>query len=316
MLAPIGLSVYARLEHLKHNIAALRRNNGAANSHLYIFSDGPKNDDFEKVSAVRNYLRQIDGFKKIELIERKQNDRVKNNRNGIDYLLNQYGKLIFLEEDIVTAPGFLDYMNNALNFYAGEKNIFSVTGYTPPINASYYCQDDVFFLPRFNAWGFGIWKDRYEKIRYIEPNDIRQLLKKHILRKYIKQYLGEDAFLMLQYDSEKIIDALDVKAIYQQILSKTLTVYPRLSLTRNIGHDGSGLHCVATGKYETTLWEKTSFVFPTQFTINSKIAHTHRKFRKLSKTNYMIYLAKRYHLYSLLRSTKSVFKAFFLRLSR
>ena len=193
-LAPIGLSAYARLGHLKQNIAALKNNHTAAKSHLYIFSDGPKDGDHEKVSSVRNYLRKIEGFKKLELVERKQNDRIKNNRNGIKYLLDKYGKIIFLEEDIVTAPGFLDYMNNALNVYANDERIFSITGYTPPINASKYTNEDVFFLPRFNAWGFGIWKDRFQSIKYFDTDELRKILKKIDMRKYISEYVRRRCF--------------------------------------------------------------------------------------------------------------------------
>ena len=314
ILAPIGLSAYARLDHLKQNIAALKNNYAAAKSHLYIFSDGPKDGDHEKVSSVRNYLRKIDGFKKIELVERKQNSRIMNNRNGIKDLLDRYGKIIFLEEDIVTAPGFLDFMNNALNVYANDERIFSITGYTPPINATKFSNEDVFFLPRFNAWGFGIWKDRFQSIRYFDRNELRNIFKKIAMRKYISEYVGEDVLLMLQYESENVIDALDVKAIFQQILTRRLTVYPRISLTRNIGHDGSGLHCDITDKYDTPLWEKTTFEFTKNISINHDISEAHRNFRMIDHKKYLVYLAKRYRVYTILRNVKSVLKAFLMRL--
>ena len=112
---------------------------------------------------------------------------------------------------------------------------------------------------------------------------------------------------MLQYESENVIDALDVKAIFQQILTRRLTVYPRISLTRNIGHDGSGLHCTITDKYDTKLWHKNTFIFPNKIMINPDICKSHRKFRKLNTKNYLVYLAKRHRIYTLLRSVKSKF---------
>ena len=116
-LAPVGLSVYSRLDHVKQTIQALIRNKMASETMLYIFSDAPQPGDELKVEMVRKFLKTIEGFKKIAIIERTKNSRVKNNRSGIRMLLNEYGRMIFLEEDIVTAPTFLEFMNQALNFY-------------------------------------------------------------------------------------------------------------------------------------------------------------------------------------------------------
>lgn len=169
-----------------------------------------------------------------------------------------------------------------------------------------------FFCPRFNAWGFGIWQDRFQSIRYFDRNELRNIFKKIAMRKYISEYVGEDALLMLQYESENVIDALDVKAIFQQILTRRLTVYPRISLTRNIGHDGSGLHCDITDKYDTLLWEKTTFEFTKNISINHDISEAHRNFRMIDKKKYMVYLAKRYRIYTILRNVKSVLKDFLM----
>jgi hypothetical protein len=282
-LAPIGLSAYSRLDHLKQNIAALKLNIGASKSHLYIFSDAPKAGDNKKVEKVREYLRKIDGFKKIELVERKYNNRVRNNRDGIETLLDEYGKVIFLEEDIVTAPGFLEFMNGALKYYENDKKIFSITGYTPPIEIDIYCDDDIFIMPRFSAWGFGIWKDRYESIRYFDEKDLNLILENRRFKKYISRNLGEDVLLMLQSEAEKKIDALDVKAMYQQILNNTYTIYPKRSLVKNTGFDGSGIHCRSTTRFDTKLWQKAKFSFTNNIRINKKILKSNSSFRKLDK---------------------------------
>ena len=89
-LAPIGLSAYIRLEHIKKTVEALKKNTLAESSELYIFSDAPRKSDEEKVKIVRDYLKTIDGFKNITVFERKNNSRVINNRSGIKYLLDNY----------------------------------------------------------------------------------------------------------------------------------------------------------------------------------------------------------------------------------
>ncbi len=76
--APIGLIVYARLEHTKKTILALKNNALAKESKLYIFSDAPKDGDENKVTQMRDYIKTINGFKSVFIIERDTNSRVKN----------------------------------------------------------------------------------------------------------------------------------------------------------------------------------------------------------------------------------------------
>lgn len=250
-LSPIGLSVYSRLPHIKKTVTSLSRNKLASESILFIFSDGPQRGDEEKVRAVRRYLRTISGFKEIHIIERDRNSRVENNRNGIRRLLDEYGKIIYLEEDIVTAPKFIDFMNKALDFYRNDPRIISVTGYSPPIILPSGYVKDIYLSLRFSAWGFGIWKDRYDKIKMkIEGYD-----NFHKDPKALKRFRmgGEDLMELLRLEFEGKIDALDVKIMFQQFQQNLYTLAPARSLVQNTGHDGTGVHCTKTDKYSSVL---------------------------------------------------------------
>jgi len=185
-LAPIGLSVYSRVEHLKKNVAALKNNFLAPESELYIFSDAPKPGDEKKVYKVREFLKTINGFKNVTIFERKTNSRVKNNRDGIKFLLEKYGKIIFLEEDIVTSPKFLTFMNDALDFYKDDNRIFSISGYSPPIKIPKNYTKDIYLSYRFSAWGFGLWKNRYDMIDFNLDGIDDFFRNKQVLRKIIQ----------------------------------------------------------------------------------------------------------------------------------
>jgi len=250
-LAPIGISTYSRLEHLKKTVEALKRNTLASQSELYIFSDAPRPGDEEAVAKVRRFIKDIDGFKNITLLERKTNDRVFNNRRGIKSLLEKYGKCIFLEEDIITAPDFLQFINDGLAIYKKREDIFAICGYTPPVKLEKFYKKDVYLCHRFSAWGFGIWADRYEKIIFDKINFEELIKNKHIVRRFKKG--GEDLLRMLKAEAEGSIDALDVKIFYTQFMRKLYTVSPTLSLTNNIGHDGTGIHCGFTDRFEVAL---------------------------------------------------------------
>ena len=130
--APIVIITYSRIEHLKKTIASLKNNDLAIKSELYIFIDGPKPGDEEKVSIVNEYSTKIRGFKKVHVVAREVNDRVENYFNGAEFVLQTYGKMIFLEDDNIVSPMFLRFMNAALVSYENNYDIISISGYNVP----------------------------------------------------------------------------------------------------------------------------------------------------------------------------------------
>jgi len=279
-LSPIGLSAYHRLEHVKKTVQALKHNFLAPESELFIFSDAPKSGDEEKVYMVREYLKTINGFKNVTVVERTNNSRVKNNRGGIKFLLEEYGKIIFLEEDILTSPNFLTFMNRALDFYKDDDRIISISGYSPPIIISNNYTKDIYLSYRFSAWGFGVWKDRYDMIDF-NLNGIKDFFLNNLgLREFCRG--GEDMLPMLLYESEGELDALDVKFFYTQYKKNMYTIYPKESLVQNIGFDGSGLHCGESNKFNTEVdRNKRVHFFERNIEIDPHIMAANFQFRKI-----------------------------------
>jgi len=75
-------------------------------------------------------------------------------------LLNEYGKIIVLEDDLLTSPYFLKFMNEALEYYKNEKKVWHISGWNYPINNEGL--DDVFFWRTMNCWGWATWADRWQ----------------------------------------------------------------------------------------------------------------------------------------------------------
>src|SRR3989339_1619899 len=134
-LAPIVLFVYNRPYHTKQTVEALQKNEFANESELFIYSDEAKNlSAKESVDEVRNYIKTIDGFKKVTIVEREKNFGLANSIiDGVTKIVNEYGKIIVLEDDLVTSPFFLRFMNEALEMYQNESNVASIHGYIYPI---------------------------------------------------------------------------------------------------------------------------------------------------------------------------------------
>ncbi len=285
-LAPIAISTYSRINHLKQTIEALQKNTLAKESELYIFSDAPKKSDEEIVVRIRQYAHSVTGFKKVHVIERKKNGRINNNRGGMKQLLDKYGKCIFLEDDIVTAAGFLQFMNEALDYYENDNRIDFVSGYViPRIKLKNY-KSDCFLLGRFESWGFGMWKRSLKNFRYI-PKKKYDLIcnNKKELRKLLRR-TGEDAEFLIKKDYNREMDGGDIKAWFWQFVNNTYTVYPKRTLVKNIGNDGSGVHMDVTTKWDNEdLWEQTTFHCQKNLQIERRTERMNYKFYKLSYRN-------------------------------
>ena len=154
--APIALFVYNRPEHTRRTIEALKQNILAKESELIIFSDAPRSDvQVEKVREVRNYIRHIDGFNSIIIIERDINyGLARSIMEGVTEVVDKYGRIIVLEDDMVTSQYFLTYMNEALEKYADDERVVSIHGYVYPVKQSL---PDAFFLPGADCWGWATW---------------------------------------------------------------------------------------------------------------------------------------------------------------
>lgn len=239
-LAPIGVSTYSRINHLKQTIAALQKNTLAKESEIYIFSDAPKKGDEEIVAKVREYIHTIDGFKKVYIVERDTNSRTINNRSGIRELLDKYGRMIFLEEDVVTAAGFLQFMNDALSFYKNDSNILSVSGHTPNLRYFKNSLSEVYLSKRFHGWGVGFWYIKYNLIKDLPPWSEIKRDKQTIQNLKI---MGCDMLSMVKNEADHRIDALDIKACYLCAKHGYTNLLPTKTLVKNIGMDNSGVHC-------------------------------------------------------------------------
>lgn len=246
-LAPIGITTYGRLSHLKETIVALQKNTLAKYSELYVFSDAPKKGDEDAVSRVRRYIHTIDGFSKVFIIEREVNGRVANGRGGLRQLLDKYGKVIFMEEDIVTAPGYLQFMNDALELYESDPLVFSITGYTP-IETN--IGGDVCLSRRFSGWGYAIWKNRFDQVRSLP--EFKSIKNNKILLGQLTS-LGQDIPHMIKMESQGVTNALDIRFCYLCVTKNYVNIYPSQTLVRNIGRDGSGLHSNISNREKNTI---------------------------------------------------------------
>jgi hypothetical protein len=281
-LAPVLIFTYTRLGHLKRTIQALRANPLAAQTELYIASDFQITEaDKPRVDAVRGYLKKVDGFRSIHVIKRGRNfGAAENCFAALRVMFEAHDRFILMEDDIVTAPGFLTFMNQALQAYGDDPRVLSVSGYCPPIEIPPSYAHDAFFLGRLSAWGCGMTRAMFESvIPTFTRDDYEALAADETRCRALCARGGDDVLAMLRNIAEGKNDAWDVKCMYTQFLRDQVTVYPNGSLVLNIGHDGTGIHCGKSTVFDVPLSEKTSFRLPDAPFVDSRIVEANLRFR-------------------------------------
>ena len=272
MTAPIALFAYKRADELRRTLAALQANHLAADSDLYVFVDGPKHPhDSDKVEAVRELARSLTnsaacGFRSVHLHFSDANRGCAQSIiNGVSQVLREHAAVIVVEDDIVTAPNFLDFINQALNAYADNPKVFSVGGYTFPFTKPANYPHDVYFYGRTCAWGWGIWADRWAKTDWSIADYPAFMADPDQRRAF--NYYGSDRVRMLRRTMEGELDTWDIRLCYALFKQRGLTVLPTVSKTSNIGVGGTdGTHSNVFDRYRTTLdvGEQRQFAMPQQ----------------------------------------------------
>lgn len=245
-MVPVVIFCYLRKDHLKKTLDSLSENILAKETDIYIYSDGEKNfTQTPKVIELREFLKNYNRkncFNKFFIIESKKNKGLANSIiQGVSEIIKKYGKVIVLEDDLVTSKYFLTYMNDALEKYEKIEKIWNISGYTPNLNLK-KDKENYFFIKRPWSWGWGTWLDRWNKVDW-ELEDFQTFMKdKEKKEEFIN--CGKDLLEMLiaQKQNRQYIDSWYIKYAYNQYNYNGLTLYSKKSFIKNIGIDGSGTH--------------------------------------------------------------------------
>ena len=259
-VAPILLFVYNRPEHTRRCIESLLKNSLASERNLFIYAEGAKDStQQEAVNEVRNYIRSIKGFKQITLMERSENwGLARNIINGVTTQVNRYGKVIVLEDDLVVAPYFLQFMNEALEVYKDEPKV----GH---IQACDFTQDttlpDTFLIKWTGSWGWATW-DRAWKHFNPNGNELLQELEERKLT-HVFDFNGKYGFTrMLRRQIEGKNNSWAIRWNASLFLKDILSLNVGRSLVQNEGFDGSGTNCGGGGLYASHLYLQPLFITP------------------------------------------------------
>ncbi|WP_316802185.1 glycosyltransferase [Pedobacter nototheniae] len=281
-LAPIALFVYNRPQHTSRTLKFLQQNELAADSRLYIFSDGAKTEkDAQKVTEVRAIINGIDGFKSVKIIERKENSGLANSViAGVSQLIKDYGQVIVLEDDLVTSPHTLTYFNDALNRYRNEEKVMHIGAYMYPLAENL---PQTFFYRAATSWGWATWERAWKNF---EPN-IDILINQFDSKK--KNAFSIDKTMnfwkqMQEFKAGKN-NSWAIRWYASIFLKGGLTLNPSQSLVNNIGHDGTGVHSGINDIYNVIINPRPITQFPDVIAENTEAYQAIKSFLANRKGN-------------------------------
>ena len=245
MRAPIVLFVYNRPAHTRQTITALQANHGASHSDLFVYSDAAKNaESAAGVAQVREYIRSVGGFKSVTIHEQPENwGLARSVIHGVTQITARYGRAIVLEDDLRTSPNFLEYMNTGLDRYASDERVMQIAGYMFAVDLK--IDEDALFLPFISSWGWATW-DRAWRHFDRREDYFEQILNDPATRRRFDLNGRYKYSRILRAQQRKTVDSWAVFWYVSVFLRNGLALFPKRTLVKNLGFDGSGVNCTVS----------------------------------------------------------------------
>lgn len=243
--APVAVFAYNRPEHLRATLTALASANGADRTDVYLFCDGPKaSDGTDRIQSVIDVARNPEWrrrFASMKVITADANMGLAQSIiGGVTKVLAGHGRAIILEDDLLVAPDFLEFMNNCLRFYQGDERIGSISGFSPLSSVPVGYEFDIVAVPRNCSHGWATWADRWVEVDWKAPYADLLWLKPE-LRRRLNSAGSDRVFRLFRY-LRGGVDSWSIRFGFWQVVSGRLTIYPIQNRIQNIGFDGSGVH--------------------------------------------------------------------------
>lgn len=239
-LAPIAVFAYKRPDHLARTLRSLEACPEFMESELHIYCDGPRDhSEHEAVAAARAVAAAYSSRAKIRHADVNRG-LAASITAGVADLASIYGRVIVVEDDLVVAPNFLTYLNQALDTYADDDRVMHITAYMYPVPPK-PGRTDVYFLQTIGSWGWATWHRAWKHFDP-DPRDWRRIQSEPDTRQAFNLGGAADFASMLRAQMEGRIDSWVIRWYWTVFNRGGLVCYPPTTLVLNKGFDRSGTH--------------------------------------------------------------------------
>lgn len=243
---PVVMVGYSRSATLRHSLYRLSKCDGVGDRPIFLYLDAPYKVEHQSECAdmykTACEIRDA-SLRNLTIVKRDHNYGVPGNLiDAVSVSLDRFGRIIFFEDDVLVSKFMLRYMDAALDLYENDKRIFCVNAFHHPfLRVSRFYKNDVFLSLRNTAWGFGMWKDRWDAVDFSLRDwegeagcPFRQELNR----------AGCDIARMLDSQKNGRIHTWDIQCSYHMVKNRLFAIEPRYSMTKNIGFGvNGGVHC-------------------------------------------------------------------------
>jgi hypothetical protein len=153
-----------------------------------------------------------------------------------------------MEDDLITSPYFLRYMNDALELYKNNDEVMHVSGSTYPVQD--FCDESSYFLHLPLCWGWGTWQRAWNN--FTKDIDVMQQFDRKMIAEFNFDHTY-DYWAQLQLNRKGVMNTWFVFWYAKVYLMNGLSLFPQKSFVKNIGMDGTGVHCSKTNRYDTDM---------------------------------------------------------------
>jgi hypothetical protein len=273
--APIALFVYNRPLHTRLTVEALARNERASESDLFIFSDAARNEQAAAaVEETRAYVATVRGFRSVQVIKRESNFGLAASiTDGVGRLCREFGRAIIMEDDLESSPHFLNFMNASLDLYCDDDRVMHVSGSAYPIRD--FGADNTYFLRVPLCWGWATWSRAWQHFR--KDVEIMQRFDPAMIREF--NFGGaHDYWGQLEANRDGRMNTWFVFWYANVFLRQGLALFPRRPMVRNIGMDGTGVHCSATSDFDVQVSEEPIQPVSMPLEVSAPAYRSHRNY--------------------------------------
>lgn len=255
-LAPVIVFNYNRPDHSKQVWDALAKNEYAAETELYLYCDGPKADASDEMrqrilslqEQAQKYAKETEKqglFKTVHVVCSEKNMGLRTSIiSGATEVINKHGRVIVLEDDLVTSPYFLNYMNKALDKYDSYRGVFSISSqsYNNPKDFPVDYPYDVYAYPTHLPTGWATWADRWNLVDWDIDKQLAEPLAKELYMRNAFMRGGMDLYYRSLLDRLNGLDVWSVCFSLAHFKHHAVSIRPVVSYIKNIGFDGSGIN--------------------------------------------------------------------------
>ena len=305
---PVAFFAFNRPYHTLETLKSLAKNKEAINTDLYAFIDGHrKTSEILLIDNVEKIIKSFESKFRSLTIEKSDINLTggMNQKRGISKVLSIYEGVISLEDDIYVSNNFLSYMKKALITYKYQKEVWHINAFNYPakINGDFDC----FFMRLMLCWGWATWKDRWEQFidnpLSCDPFYLKDIFNKQMIDDFDLNLRRSNFWSQVENNAKgKLNNTWDIVWYSSMFLKKGLCLTPKISLTRNFGHDGSGIHLSQDKELlKSFVNQKEINIFPD---INQENKYCINQIRK--------YLKRKNNLYSKITRKLNLFNPNFL----